>query len=249
MDFYDCNAFIGRPAHKEIYPPAPSAGDILKEMDFCKVSRALIWHIAQRDSSPQAGNAILTRELAGQTRLTGCWAVLPNQAHEFPPFETFLKAMRTSNVKAIRAFPIDHHFFLNEVAMGSWLAPMVAHKVPLFISVAYGANWDIVYSLLQEFPHLVVVICDHGCWGEDRRFRPLIERYQNIYIDTAQYLQDGGIESFVADYGSDRMLYGSGFPVSHFGGMMLAIKHAQVSEQAKLAIAGQNLERILSEVA
>ena len=96
--------------------------------------------------------------------------------------------------------------------MGSWLEPMVAHRVPLFLSVERGANWDIVYALLAEFPDLVCVICDHGCWGEDRRFRPVIERYPHVYVDTAQYLLDGGIEAFVADYGPGRMLFGSGFP-------------------------------------
>ena len=111
-----------------------------------------------------------------------------------------------------------------------------------------GANWDILYNLMAEFPDLVCVVCDHGCWGEDRRFRPLIERYPNLYVDTSQYLLDGGIEAFVADYGPQRMLYGSGFPASHFGGMMLALKHARISEEAKTAIASQNLDRIIREV-
>jgi uncharacterized protein len=125
---------------------------------------------------------------------------------------------------------------------------MVAHRIPLLLSAARGANWDILYALLAEFPGLVCVVCDHGCWGEDRRFRPLIERYPHVYVDTSQYLLDGGIEAFVQDYGPERMLYGSGFPVSHFGGMMLAIRHAKITEDAKAAIAGKNLERLLAEV-
>jgi hypothetical protein len=248
MDFFDCNAFVGRPARRGVYAPAPTGEDILKEMDYCGVSRALVWHIAQLDGSAETGNALLTRTIQPHPRLTGCWAILPNQAHEFPPFETFLEEMRQARVAALRAFPLDHHFFLNEIAMGDWFEPMVAHRVPLFLSVAHGANWDIAYALLKEFPNLVCVLCDHGCWGEDRRFRPLIEKFPHVYIDTAQYLLDGGIEAFVADYGPGRMLYGSGFPVSYIGGMMMAIRHAQISEEAKAAIAGKNLERILAEV-
>jgi hypothetical protein len=248
MNFFDCNAFIGLPARRSLYPPAPGAAEILAEMDFCGVDRSLVWHIAQFDSSPQAGNALLAQAIQPQPRLTGCWAILPNQAHEFPPFEIFLQEMRSARVGALRDFPNEHHFLLNEVAMGSWLEPMVAHRVPLFISVERGANWPIVYDLMAEFPDLVCAICDHGCWGEDRRFRPLIERYPHVYVDTAQYLLDGGIEAFVADYGAQRMLFGSGFPVSYLGGMMMAIQHACIPDDAKAAIAGQNLERILSEV-
>ena len=47
-------------------------------------------------------------------------------------------------------------------------------------------------------------------------FRPLLERYPNFYVDTAQYLLDGGIESVVTDYGAGRMLFGSGFPEQLF---------------------------------
>jgi uncharacterized protein len=248
MNFFDCNAFIGLPARRGLYKPAPAARDILAEMDFCGVVRALVWHIAQFDASPQAGNDLLARAVRGHPRLVGGWSILPNQAHEFPPFEAFLEEMRLAHVVALRAFPNDHHFMLNKVAMGSWLEPMVAHHVPLFLSVERGASWPIVYDLLSEFPDLVCVICDHGCWGEDRRFRPLIERYPHVYIDTAQYLLDGGIEAFVADYGPQRMLFGSGFPVSYMGGMMMALQHARIPEEAKAAIAGQNLERLLAEV-
>jgi len=248
MKFFDCNAFLGLPARREAYPPVETAAELLIEMDFCGVERALTWHIAQVDSSPQTGNELMTKAIQRQPRLAGCWTILPNQAHEFPPFEAFQEAMRAGRIAALRTFPLDHHFLLNKVAMGAWLEPMAAHKVPLLLSVARGANWDIVYSLMAEFPDLVCVVCDHGCWGEDRRFRPLIERYPNLYVDTSNYLLDGGIEAFVKDYGHGRMLYGSGFPALHFGGMMLAIRHAQISDEAKEAIAGKNLERILAEV-
>ena len=248
MNFFDCNAFLGLASVREIYPPVFTTEDFLAEMDFNGVDRALVWHIAQRDVSPQAGNEMLAGAIAAQPRLTGCWTIQPNQAHEYAPFPSFLKAMQAARVPALRTFPLDHHFYLNAVSMASWLEPMVTHRVPLFLSVRYGANWDIVYNILAEFPELVCVLCDHGVWGEDRRFRPLIEKYPHLYVDTAQYMLDGGIESFVADYGPQRLLYGSGFPASYFGGMIMTIHHARISDEAKEAIAGKNLERILAEV-
>lgn len=247
MQFYDCNAYFGRPSVRPLLPVA-SAGELLAEMDRCGVSQALVWHIAQHDGSPQAGNQILAEAIQDQPRLSGCWSILPNQGKEFSPMEKFVREMRQARVFGLRAFPTSHHFLLNGVSMGSWLDPMVTQRIPLFLSVARGANWEIAYDLLNEFPNLVCVICDHGCWGEDRRFRPLIERYPNVYIDTSQYLLDGGIEDFVSTYGPERILYGSGFPESYFGGMMLAILHAQISTEAKEAIAGKNLERIFSQV-
>ena len=83
---------------------------------------------------------------------------------------------------------------------------------------------------------------------DPRLFRPLLERYPHLYVDTAHYLLDGGIEGLVERYGPGRLLFGSGFSTCYFGGMMLALKHSEIDEAAKSAIACENLERILEEV-
>ena len=246
MRFFDCNAFFGLPTHRPLLPVA-TAEALLAEMDRAGIERALVWHIAQHDASPQVGNQLLADAIRSQPRLVGCWTALPNQAHEFAPPQELFQQMRQARIGALRIFPNAHHFLADAVSLGELLAPMVTRRVPLFLSVRRGMDWASIYALLRDFPDLVCVLCDHGCWGEDRRFRPLLERYPNVYIDTAQYLLDGGLESLVADYGAGRLLFGSGFPESYFGGMMLALRHARIPDQAKAAIAAGNLERILAE--
>jgi uncharacterized protein len=247
MDFFDCNGFIGLPARRPLAPVA-TTGALLDQMDLAGVDRALVWHIAQHDVAPQTGNRLLTSAIAGHERVVGCWTVLPNQAHEFPPPPAFFREMRAARVVALRVFPDAHRFLLNEVSMGALLSEMAERRVPLFLSVKRGIAWHAVYDLLKGFPALTCVICDHGCWGEDRMFRPLLERYANVYVDTSQYLLDGGIEALVADYGAGRLLFGSGFPESYFGGMMMALRHAKIPVEDREAIAHGNLERLVEEV-
>lgn len=246
MRFFDCNVFFGSPV-KRLPAPVPTAECLLAEMDRAGVEKALVWHIAQHDASPQVGNQLLTEAIRPHPRLTGCWTVLPNQAREFPPATVLFRHMREARVATLRVFPNAHRFLVNEVSMGELLDQMVARRVPLFLSVRRGIEWRDIYALLAEFPDLVCAICDHGCWGMDRMFRPLLERYPHVYVDTAQYLLDGGLEALVSDYGARRLLFGSGFPESSFGGMMLALRHARIPEEAKRAIAGGNLERLLQE--
>ena len=247
MRFFDCNAFFGLPMIRPL-APVPTADILIEEMDRAGVEQALVWHIAQHDASPQVGNALLTDAIRDRPRLTGCWTILPNQAREFPPLPLFFRQMREARVRALRIFPGSHRYLANAVSMGAWLEALVARRIPLLLSLRRGVAWRDVYALLAEFPDLVCLICDHGCWGEDRLFRPLLERYPHVYVDTAQYLLDGGLESLVADYGARRLLYGSGFPESYLGGMMMALKHARLPAEAKVAIAGGNLVRILEEV-
>jgi hypothetical protein len=217
-------------------------------MDRAGVDRALVWHIAQHDVAPQTGNRLLADGIAPHPRLVGCWTALPNQTHEFPePAELFAQ-MRGERVAALRVFPSSHRFLVKDVSMGELLTAMTNARVPLLLSVRRGISWQAVYAILEDFPELTCVVCDHGCWGEDRMFRPLLERYPNVRVDTAQYLLDGGIEAIVEDYGPNRLLFGSGFPESYFGGMMMAIKHARISKEAKEAIAHGNLERLIGDV-
>jgi hypothetical protein len=246
MRFFDCNAFFGSPV-KRLLMPVPRAEDLLAEMDRSGVERALVWHIAQHDASPQVGNKLLADAIRAHPRLVGCWTILPNQAHEFPRPRVFFEQMREAKIAALRIFPNSHRYLANVVSMGDWLEPMVVRRIPLFVSVRRGMEWPDVYALLAEVPDLVCVVCDHGCWGMDRMFRPLLERYPHVHVDTAQYLLDGGIEALVNAYGAGRLLFGSGFPESYFGGMMLALRHAQIPLEAKAAIASGNLERILAE--
>ncbi len=247
MEFFDCNVFIGLPDRRPVAPVRTVDG-LLEAMDRAGVGKALVWHIAQHDATPHVGNPLLTEAIQSQPRLWGCWSMLPNQAREFPPPSQLFKEMKEGRVKAIRVFPTDHKFLINGVTMGPLLEAMVSRRVPLVVSVRRGTTWRDLYALLAEFPELVCVICDHGCWGEDRRFRPLLERYPHVYMDISQYLLDGGIEALVADYGARRILFGSGFPESYFGGMMMALKHAEIPLAAKDAIAHGNLMRILEEV-
>jgi len=247
MHFFDCNVFFGLPMKRSL-APVPTAEMLLTEMDRAGVEQALVWHIAQHDASPQVGNRLLADAIQPHPRLVGCWTVVPNQTREFPPLAAFFREMRSARVKALRIFPNSHRFLANKVSMGDWLGGMVARRIPLLVSVRRGMDWSGIYALLAEFPDLVCVICDHGCWGMDRMFRPLLARYPHVYVDTSQYLLDGGIEALVTDYGAGRLLFGSGFPESYLGGMMLALRHARIPDEAKAAIAGDNLARVLQEV-
>jgi predicted TIM-barrel fold metal-dependent hydrolase len=246
MRFFDCNVFYGLPTKRPLAPVA-TVEELLAAMDRAGVERALVWHILQHDASPQIGNQVLAEEIALHPRLVGCWTVAPNQGREYPPLQALFEEMKAARIVALRIFPDSHRFLANEVSMGELFEQMVDQHVPLFVSLRRGMDWPGIYALLAEFPALTCVICDHGCWGMDRMFRPLLERYPNVHVDTAQYLLDGGIEALVADYGARRLLFGSGFPESYLGGMMMALKHARIPDEAKTAIAGGNLERIIEE--
>ena len=256
MEFFDCNCYFGPPSKAPVSPAGcPTVDDLEAQLDRAGIARALVWHYSQLDVSPQRGNALLAEAVAGRDRFVGCWTLLPPQTGEMP-VESLLADMKAAGVAALRTFPVRHRYVLNGLTLGPLLEVMVERRIPLIYSLRMASAgmdpyllWRDLHNLMREFPDLTLIVTDHGSWGCDRYFRPLLDGYERVFIDTALFFVDGGIESLVERYGDGaRVVYGSGLPERYPGGMMMAIRHAEISEEAKAAIAGGTMRRLIEEV-
>jgi len=251
LEFFDCYVSFG-PSFVPPLAPCRTAEELLAEMRFCGVQRALVHFTAQVEDSPVLGNRLLSEAVTGHPELVPSWALLPPSTGEQGSVDEFLAAMRDHGVRALWAFPSQHLYLLNATGCGPLLEELVARRIPLFLrrSESSGslAGWDLPYALLQEFPLLNLVVVGHGPWGEDRFFRPLLERYPSFRVDTARYELDGGIPGLVGRYGPHRLLFSTAFPATCMGGALLTLLHADIPDEAKAAIAAGNLERLLGEV-
>lgn len=251
LTFFDCSTYIGLPAVEPRLGPAGAPVDadgLIAEMDRAGIARALVWHVAQRDHDVATGNQLLAEAIGPHERLLGCWSLLPPQTHELGDADELLRAAADAGVKAFRAWPKTNRYLLRGEAMGEVLERMIAARMPLILSLPEHVEWANVYDLLAEMPELTVILADLGCWGQDRFFRPLIERYPNVYVELSGYFVDGGIEAFVGDYGARRLLFGTRFPECYHGANMLMLAHAEISDADKQAVAAGNLEKLIAEV-
>lgn len=246
LSFFDANTWIGRPACGGRRPPE-NAASLLAAMDRAGIARAVVWHIAQAELDPQTGNDLLARDIAPHDRLIGAWMLLPTQCGELGDLAGWLARAASARVRVFRVQPAAARFLLRAVAFGDVLAALQERRLPLMLPIRRGLAWDAVYSLLSDFPHLTVILSDLDIWPSDRFFRPLIEQYPRVYVEISTYLADGGIEAFVSRYGSERMLFGSGYPECYHGSAMLQLAHAEIADADKSAIASGNLERLLAE--
>jgi len=243
LDWFDCNCGYGVPA-KPLGVAMPTAGELAEELEFCGVGEALVYHVGMYGDSAQVGNRLVVEETKGYPALHPTWAVLPPQTGEQGAVDGFLDSMRENGVKALRAYPEEHRFLLNGLTFGSLFEEIIPRRIPLFVR----PDWRGITELLADFPELTLVIVGHGSWGEDRFFRPLIERYERLYLDTADHQLAEGLADFVGKYGPDRFLYSSGTPDLQMGAALVTLAGADMPQEAKEAIAGGNLRRLLSEV-
>jgi len=242
VNWFDCNCGFGVPG-KPFGGVLPMAADLLEEMEFCGVEEGLVYHVAMQGESAQVGNRLVLEETRGEPRLHATWAILPPQTGELGTVEELLAGMREHEVKAVRAYPEEHRYLLNAMTFGPLLEGLIAHHVPLLV----GPYWEAITTLLADFPELRVVVIGHGSWGDDRYFRPLVERYAGLYLDTSNYQLAEGLADFVRKYGPDRLLYASGAPDLQMGAALLALAGSDMAAEAKEAIAGGNLRRLLAE--
>ena len=250
LEFFDANCYVGRPT-RAVHQPAATADELLAALDRAGIRRALAWHVAQRDAHPAEGNRLLDKTIGDDaaTRLRGCWTILPPQTREvIDDAHAFFDRMKQAGVAALRAFPEAHRYLLRRVVFRSFLDELCERRVPLLLSLG-GDNrgWPAVYSLLQEYPSLTLVLCDIGIWGADRYTWPLLENYPNVFVESSLLaLEDGGMEAMVARYGAGRILFGTGFPERYPESAVLQLLHADIPEAERAGIASGNLESLLS---
>lgn len=250
-NFWDASARIGLPRNQ---PPEAgpvtiggSAEELLAEMDRAGIASALVWHVAQADYDAATGNGLLAEAIAPHPRLLGCWSILPPHTGElYGPggLDLWLRIAEGLRIKAMRAMPSIHGYLLRRESLGAILEALAARQVPLVLPRPH-VDWPAVYDLLADFPTLTVILGNVG-WANERIWRPLLQRYPRCHVETGSYFVSGGIEGVVRDLGAERLLFGSGFPEAYMGAAMLALQGSAISDEAKAAIAGGNLRRLLS---
>lgn len=242
LKFFDCNCAFG-PYRTQVFRFSRTADELIEEMDFANVEGALVYHTTMRFDHPAVGNERVIAETAGRSRLLPTWSVLPSQTGEQLPVEAFIQSMRLNSVRALRLFPDDHRYFCDEITWGDQLDVYSERRIPLFVR----ASLDKVATLVRSFPDLVVITGSQGSNPLDRYAWPLVEKYPNLIFETSGYLVDGGIEEFCRRYSASRLVFGSGYPDNSSGAAMLALRHADISETDRQAIAWDNLNRLLKE--
>ena len=144
---------------------AKTAEELVAEMDYIGIDKAVVWHRAQYDQDPTAGNQKLINGIRGyEDRLIPSWVILPDITDtEYAP-NVFFDAMKANGVKALRAYPEQNRYILCDVTMGEQLNLLTELKIPLYLSPMFG--FEMVYNVMKEllsrdaYDHIVCVGID-----------------------------------------------------------------------------------------
>jgi len=247
LKFFDCNCTIGRLAY-------PTLGDIsdvnglLKEMQTAGIEQALVYHIISRDGHPPLGNQLLMEAINNHHQLRPVWVVIPHHTGEMPAAEQLLLEMKRQNVRAVRIFPTRtlHSFSIEEWCAGKLLDALEQAHIPVMLDLEI-ISWDDVHTILKNYRDLPVIAAN--CTYRHNRFiYPLLEKFENLYIELSRFMGAGAVEDIVRRFGSRPLLFGTNMPQYAGSAAVALLTYSDIDLTDKQAIAGENLRNLLEEV-
>jgi len=255
LGFFDAHCYVGR--YKTFRAGSfHTTEDLLQQMDHYGISEALVTHAMSREHHPVDGNAAAIAEASKSARLHASWSLLPSASKEMPSPAELVPTMIAQGVKAAKLFPGMYTFTLSEWCIGEALEALEEHRVPTFVDPdreldtwdSDKFDWDAVSSLCTTHPALPIVLSEARFRSSNRMLYALLGKHPNLHIETSGYWAHHAVEFIAREFGPGRLLFGTRMPVRDPACAIGQVAYADMSDEYKKLVAGDNLRRLLAGV-
>jgi hypothetical protein len=250
LEVFDANALVGPLPRRP--PGAPEDVEALcRVMDGYGIDRALVAHTYAKWHVPPAGNAMLTREIAGNARLAPCRVVLPAATGEAPPEEEQVARLLAAGGRAARLCPVAHRLALEPWEVDRLLGALAERRVPLLLDMdnvhwSEARPWRFVEWACRTFPLLPVVLLREP-QANLRTLYALLDRAPNLVVETSYFQAHDGIAEVVERWGAGRLVFGTGLPLWDPALPVTGLTYAGLATADLAAVAGGTLRALMSE--
>ena len=171
-------------------------------------------------------------------------------------FNKYLKEAYKNNVRLFRIFPRSQLFYLNDYYMKKIFNIFSEKKFPVMLDLKQlditGNKYfdiDVLERVLDENKDMPLILETtlKQCMFS-RFYFPLLERFENLYLEVSGLLLYDQIEHYVEKFGSKRLVFGTGYPNLPIEINTNRIILADISESDKKNIVSGNLEKIIGGI-
>ncbi|MCC7351301.1 MAG: amidohydrolase family protein [Phycisphaerales bacterium] len=253
--FFDARCKVGLNVKQAPGKNSPwSVQELLGDMDQCGVHEALVLDCLSAEASPKDGNPRILKQLEGHPRVHPVWVGLPAGTDETPDPAGMLRQMRQHKVAALYLLPNQYRYTLDDWCVDDLLEPMNEAGVPVFISYdevgpsSYGTDqthWDSVVELCRRWPKLPVIVSEYRIRRTQRILYKAFDACPNLKLEVSAYWLHRGIEYITRRWGAQRLIFGSNWPTHGIGLTLPTVACAEIDEQDKRRIAGDNLRELI----
>lgn len=201
------------------------------EMDRLGIERACVTHTLSLYSDPRAGNEALLA--LGDPRLIPVPVVVPGEVG--PASE-----VAAWGVRMVRLCPERHRFDLTGPAA---LRLLAAIDVPVAIDLDETSPAQLRH-LAERLPDLRILLLNPG-YRRLRALAELMDEAPNVRAEIGTVNTQGGVEWLAARFGAERLVFGTGAPVSDDCGPRFLLDHLDLPPEDVARIAAGSLEELL----
>jgi hypothetical protein len=242
LEFWDCNLTYGPQTATANFKCFGDLSSLLAEMERSGVSGGLV---IKTVNEAVLANSSLAGDIKDNKNLKGIWQILPSCTAEIPAPDILPQIMKENNIGAITVNPNIHRYLPRKNVIGDYMQMAKNRKIPVMLNTSRGLTLEQADDIMRDFFDLTAILTFDNCWPSDRYLRPFLDTYPNLVLDMTYMLTDCGLADMLKKYPAEKILFGSGFPVSYMGAHMMVIKHAEIPEEDKRKIAGGNLKKLL----
>ena len=252
VSLFDCNAGVGRTGSG--YSAAESPDEFLAVMDHYGIHEALVYHLTDLEGGRLDDPSEILGFCEHSDRLHPSAIIVPPETDEQPPPGVWVDKLISLGIKAVRAYPRWYHFDFLPYCMGSLLEVLQERHMPIFVTYyEYSAHpwghtpeWNHICRTAVEFPDLPIVVLYTGML-QNRRIFPLMSRCPNVRFDTI-CAAFRFLEYTTERFGPERLVLGTRYPVYEPGLHVSWPRYADLDDQARALIAGDNIRNMLEGV-
>ncbi len=234
-DFYDI-----APAHNGTSEELLSAGK------RAGISRFVLLPVATRPDQVRHINMFIRDEVKAHDEFYGFGTIHPECENKQDETEFIL----SSGLKGIKLHPDTQHFNTDDKRLYE-VFDMIQGKLPVLVHCG-DKRFDFSHprrlkKVLEDFPHLQVIAAHLGGWSLfDEAFEILKDT--DCFLDissTMMFLPPEQVEYYIHGYGTDRILFGTDFPLWDPESEVRSFRHLHLTDEEFEKIAYINGMRIL----
>ena len=244
MKIIDVNAAVGLSLK---YARYQTADGLLAFMNDYRIDEAFVWS-ADSLRSPIEGNGQMLRDAkASGGRLHFVAYLDPSvPGMGLPKGKTLADRLIAAEPAAVRIDPTDGKYPFSEFYLQELLPTLEELRLPLIVDGGYDKLfWSNLPDVAIAYPELPILLLRVGL-NTSRVTMPLLKYTGNVYFDMSIMLDVGQIEEIASLGKADRLLFASGLPTYEPSGSLAILHYAELSAEAKEAIAHGNAERLLA---
>jgi len=228
-----------------------SVDELLTRMDTLKIDMALVCPL-----KPYSYDLIdANRNLASivdqhEDRLIGAARIDPWQPDAS---QALRSAVEVLGLPALYLNPWEETFRVDIDRIDTLMALAAEYKIPVLISAGYPWLSEAlqVSTLAARWPTVPMIMTNGGQFnisGLGQADATLaLRKSPNLYFDTAGIYRQDFIEETVEEFGSERVLFGSGSPYFDQQYELMRVQLAKVTNESRMAIGYGNAQRLLSK--